>query len=113
MKKLFTLLLLAFLASCARIDTPIGGPEDKTPPTFLVSTPPNQSTNFAGQVINLTFDEWITTKNIESDLIITPKIETGFKPRIKKQQLQLLFNKPFSKKHHLYSQFCKYHSGYK
>ncbi len=95
--KRFTLLILLIIIvnSCARVSSPMGGPEDETAPILLESIPDNQQTNYTGNTVTLIFDEWIKTTNIESDLIITPKIETGFKTRIKKQQLQLTFNEPF------------------
>ena len=95
MKQYTIILLVLIISSCARVSSPMGGPEDETAPTLIGSTPQNQQTNFQSNTVTLLFDEWVTTKNIESDLIITPKIESGFKTRVKKQQIQLLFNEPF------------------
>ncbi len=95
MKRHYFILLLLIISSCARVSSPQGGPEDETAPTLIISVPKDQQTDYKENTITLTFDEWVTTKNIEADLIITPKIETGFKTRIKKQQLQLIFNEPF------------------
>ena len=96
MKKLLTFITLSLLTwSCARVSSPTGGPIDETPPILLSSVPENQQTNFQSNIITLVFNEWVTTKNIETDLIITPKIQSGFKTRVKKDQIQLTFNEPF------------------
>ena len=97
MKKLlaFITILLLIIWSCARVSSPAGGPIDETPPILLSSVPENQQTNFQSNIITLVFNEWVTTKNIETDLIITPKIQSGFKTRVKKDQIQLTFNEPF------------------
>ena len=96
MRYLALLIILFIATACARVSSPMGGPEDETPPNLITSIPNNQQTDYRGNIVVLEFDEWITTTNIESDLIITPKIESGFKTRVKKQTLQLLFNKKFN-----------------
>lgn len=88
-----TLLLL--FNSCARVGTPTGGPEDETPPELIVSNPENGTTNFAGNIIQLTFDERIITRSIETDLILTPKPEGTFRARVNKNILSLTFTEPF------------------
>lgn len=87
---LVSLLLVSFLG-CANVSSPMGGPEDETPPKLISSIPEQGQTNYQGQSIYLTFDEWINTKNIESDVIITPRISNSFKSRIKKNILEITF----------------------
>ena len=89
------LLLIAFVAGCANISSPQGGPEDETAPKLLNSIPENGQTNYQGQSILLTFDEWVNTKNIETDIIITPRITGSFKTRVKKNIVELSFYEPF------------------
>ena len=89
------LLLIALVTSCANISSPQGGPEDETAPKLLNSIPENGQTNYQGQSILLTFDEWVNTKNIETDIIITPRITGSFKTRVKKNIVELSFYEPF------------------
>ncbi|MEC7755293.1 Ig-like domain-containing protein [Roseivirga sp. UBA1976] len=90
---LFIIAIAVF--GCANVSTPSGGPEDHTPPKLISSTPTTGQTQFKGQTILLTFDEWVTTQNIESDLIITPRITGSFRARVKKNEVELYFFEPF------------------
>ncbi len=90
---LFFILVLAI--SCARVGAPTGGPIDETPPSLLNSTPTDGTTNFTGQTIQLTFDERIITRSIETDLIITPKPSGSYRARVNKKTLSLSFTEPF------------------
>lgn len=67
-----TVLLL--LTACAVQVAPSGGPKDVAPPEILKSTPPNNSVNFEGNRIILTFDEFVTLKEINSQLVISPPL---------------------------------------
>jgi uncharacterized protein (DUF2141 family) len=78
MKKLLTLCLLALLA-CARPIAPTGGPRDAQPPGLVPEkSTPNRSTFFAGDRIELTFDEWITLSDVGKQVLISPPL-TGKK----------------------------------
>lgn len=89
---LFTLTSVLFF-SCARISSPEGGPQDMTPPTLVSSIPANEQTNYTGNTIVLTFDEYVNTQAIENNLIITPAIEGEgtLKSKIKKKSVILTF----------------------
>lgn len=91
---LFSLLILSvFFIGCARITSPEGGPEDLTPPILISSVPANEQTNYTGNTIVLTFDEYVNTQAIESNLIITPALEGEgiIKSKIKKRSVILTF----------------------
>ncbi len=92
-----TLLLISVIvfAQCARVSSPTGGPEDETPPVLLSSVPNDQQIQYTGNTIVLNFDEYVTTNNIETNLIITPKITGAFKSRIKKRSVILTFDEPW------------------
>lgn len=60
------------MASCAKRGTINGGFKDTIAPVLKVSFPKNFSTNFKGNTIKLTFDEYIKLKNINKQLIISP-----------------------------------------
>lgn len=68
-----TIVLIALgLWQCARRGTPTGGPKDETPPELLLATPPSGTTNFVGNKIRLRFDEFVVTKDLRKQLIISP-----------------------------------------
>ena len=90
------LLCTILFFSCARQIPPTGGERDEQPPVLILSQPENKSTNFAGQEILLEFDEYVKEDNLLKQLIITPRIEHGYKSRLVKKQLRLLFEQPFN-----------------
>lgn len=67
---------LLFLSACAVQVAPSGGPKDEDPPEIIKSIPPNNSVNFAGDRITLTFDEFVTLKEINNQLVISPPLNT-------------------------------------
>ncbi len=76
------LLLMAFFAQrCANAVAPTGGPKDNTPPRVVEVVPVNQSTNFSGKKIEITFDEYITLENANQNVLISPPLSE--KPDIK------------------------------
>ena len=65
--------LVLFLASCAAPKSPTGGPVDTAPPVIIAEeSTPNQQTNFKGDEITITFDEWFTIKDVATQLVISP-----------------------------------------
>lgn len=66
---------LILLSSCAVQDSPSGGPKDTAPPEVIKSTPPNNSVNFADDRITLTFNEFVTLKEINNQLMISPPVK--------------------------------------
>ena len=91
---LFT-IVLCVLCSCAKISAPQGGPEDMTPPTLLRSVPDSAQIKYQGRTILLEFDEWVKANNIQTNLIITPNIPGGFKTKVNKRVIELIFPEPF------------------
>lgn len=77
---LFSVLLLVIVVGCARRGTITGGVKDSIPPIMLSSLPKNYSTNFTGNEIILNFDEYVKTKNLDKQLIITPLLK--YRPEI-------------------------------
>jgi uncharacterized protein (DUF2141 family) len=70
--KYISLLLLLFLIGCAKRGTITGGLKDTIAPVLKVSFPKNYSTNFKGNEIKLTFDEYVKLKDVNKQLIISP-----------------------------------------
>jgi len=78
MKKTYLYLLggtlLLLWAACARVGSPTGGEQDKTPPKVVKTIPPNESVNFTGNRIRIYFDEFVTLRDIRKQLIISPPL---------------------------------------
>jgi hypothetical protein len=72
----FCLLLSAlfFLAGCARIVIPSGGPKDITPPKVVGEKPANGSVKFTGKTIRIYFDEFVTLNNPVENVIFSPPL---------------------------------------
>jgi hypothetical protein len=72
----FRLLIagLLILAACANPVSPSGGPKDTTPPSVIKSEPANQSVNFHSDKVVLTFNEFVTLKEITTQLVVSPPL---------------------------------------
>ena len=81
--RLFLVLILFSMVQCANRGNPSGGPEDKTPPVLLKASPDNFTTDFSGNTITLTFDEFIKLNDIQKQLVISPPLK--YKPLITPQ----------------------------
>lgn len=70
-----SLLLVFLMLSCAKRGSITGGLKDTLAPVLKYSSPKNFTTNFTGNEITLTFDEYIKLKNINKQLIISPPMK--------------------------------------
>lgn len=78
MKRLLLLFIVSFLVhSCARVGSPVGGPKDSLAPKFLSSNIDTTRINVKRDIreLRLDFDEYITLKDINKNLIISPPIK--------------------------------------
>lgn len=78
MKRLLLLFVICFLVhSCARVGAPVGGPKDTIAPKFLSSNIDSTRVNVKRDIreLRLDFDEYITLKDINKNLIISPPIK--------------------------------------
>lgn len=71
---LILFLSLTFL-KCANRGRPEGGPKDETPPEIVKEFPENYTTNFTGNEIKITFNEFIKIKDLQKQLIISPPMK--------------------------------------
>ena len=81
MKRISFLIILAFIASCAKIVPPTGGPKDVTPPKVIKTIPRNLSKDISPNEIEIKFDEYIVLKEINKNLIVSPPL--NHKPTVK------------------------------
>lgn len=78
MKRLLLLFIIGFLVqSCARVGSPVGGPKDSLAPKFLSSNIDTTRVNVSRDIkeLRLDFDEYVTLKDINKNLIISPPIK--------------------------------------
>lgn len=73
--KYIVIFLVFLLASCAKRGSITGGLKDTLAPILKISFPKNFSTNFKGNEIKLTFDEYIKLKDLNKQLIISPPMK--------------------------------------
>jgi uncharacterized protein (DUF2141 family) len=66
---------------CASIVPPVGGPKDTIAPQLLKASPKDSTLNFHNKEIELTFDEYVDLKDIQTNLLFTPTFGTN--PEIK------------------------------
>ena len=67
--------LMLSLINCAKRGTPTGGPKDETPPEIVSTKPDNYSVNFGDKEITLTFNEYITLKDAQKQLVVSPPLK--------------------------------------
>ncbi len=82
---------LALMQSCAQTASPPGGKKDTLAPKVIQSVPLNKSKNFRGKKLDLTFNEYVTVKNLNQELLITPNIGT-YDTRIRPMGLSILID---------------------
>lgn len=78
MKKLCFLFIINFiLFSCARVGSPVGGAKDSIPPKVVSSNVDTTRANVPRDIkeLRIDFDEYITLKDINKQLIISPPLK--------------------------------------
>jgi len=73
---LFFIFIALIIASCANRGTPNGGEKDVFPPEIVKSEPENYTTNFNSKEIKIYFNEYIKTKQLTKQLVISPPMKT-------------------------------------
>jgi uncharacterized protein (DUF2141 family) len=101
MKTIFQLLSLylitvLLLERCANPTAITGGVKDTIPPVLTTANPPDQNLNTNTNTFTYTFDEPINADKLQQELIITPTTEVKFTSVIRKDQLTIKFEEPFS-----------------
>ena len=73
---------------------PTGGIKDTIPPTPLSYYPLNQSTNFKGKEISISFNENIAADKLKQSLLLSPAVEIKYTHLVKKNVLTIKLEKP-------------------
>ncbi len=68
-------IVVLFVANCARTGRPEGGPKDEDAPLFVNSIPPYNTVKFDKKVVKLNFDEFVTLKELNKQLVISPPMK--------------------------------------
>ncbi|MCS7073138.1 MAG: Ig-like domain-containing protein [Bacteroidia bacterium] len=75
MKIYYLYFWIVFLFSCATVKSPSGGPDDKTGPQLLSSSPEPNATRFTGKTLRFQFDEFLATADYSKEVFISPPPE--------------------------------------
>lgn len=79
--------LLVLLAGCAKQVAPTGGEKDITPPRILASDPLNESINFQESSISLEFDEYVSLRSANQELIVSPPFKYPVEFKLKNRKV--------------------------
>src|SRR5688500_18910931 len=80
-------------SGCANIIPPQGGPRDSLPPVLLQATPPDSTTNFRGNRIELEFDEFVDIRDLPQNSIWSPTFETPPAISVKLRTVTIKFDR--------------------
>src|SRR5436190_7190242 len=85
----FFSVLSLFIISCANQVAPQGGAKDVKPPKVLKAIPENFSTGFDSKKIQITFDEYVQLKDLNSQLIVSPPLSRQPVTKIRQKTLTI------------------------
>lgn len=68
------ILFLIIVFSCAKVNTPTGGPKDKEPPVVTGTLPANGSKNFRGKELIISFNEYVVLDRIGEKFMVSPPL---------------------------------------
>ena len=84
------ILVLLLAWSCARVLSPTGGEKDVAPPELLEAIPPAFQTNFTGNRIDLTFNEYVQIKDLSNQLVVSPPLNNLPEYQLRGRTLRLI-----------------------
>lgn len=77
------------VTGCAQIRGIEGGEKDARPPALVAAYPPPLTTSFAGNVIQLVFDEYVQLGNLQEELVVSPPLSRPVKGEIRRKSVVL------------------------
>jgi len=86
----FVIALIVF--SCANPVAPMGGPKDTTPPKVVTTTPENYSVNNNKKEFHITFDEFVITKSLNQQLLVSPPLKGEIESKLSGHTLTVKFS---------------------
>ncbi len=91
---LLLLLLPILLQNCAQVAQPPGGKKDSLAPKLVSSLPKQRELNYAGKTVELEFDEYVNSENLQQKVTITPQDSNTFIVKSLPKGIRLNFAKP-------------------
>ena len=92
---LFLFILPVLLQNCAQVAQPPGGKKDTLTPKLVTSLPTERQLNYTGKTVELEFDEYVSTENLQQKITITPQDSNTYIVKSLPQGVRLTFAKPF------------------
>ncbi|WP_097132191.1 Ig-like domain-containing domain [Spirosoma fluviale] len=89
------LILPILLQNCAQVAQPPGGKKDTLAPKLVSSMPTPRQLNYTGKTVELEFDEYVNSENLQQKITITPQDSNTFIVKSLPLGIRLSFNKPF------------------
>jgi hypothetical protein len=89
------LTLPILLQNCAQVAQPPGGKKDTLAPKLVSSLPAARQLNYTGKSVELEFDEYVNSENLQSKITITPQDSNTFVVKSLPKGIRLNFNKNF------------------
>ena len=86
-------LVAVILSSCAQVVAPGGGARDTTPPKVLKYVPDSAQLSFNSKNIYIEFDEFITLKDLNNQLLVSPPLAKTPDVTIKNKTLTIELDK--------------------
>lgn len=76
--EILSIFSLLFIAACANIQAPSGGPEDKTPPKLSRASLDSVQVNFRKDKISIEFNEYVDKNRVIESLSISPRARMSY-----------------------------------
>ena len=89
-------ITLGMFQRCAQTASPPGGKKDTLAPKIVTSIPLNKSKNYTGKKIELNFNEYVTIRSLNQELLITPNVGT-YETRIRPTGVTLILDSALHK----------------
>ncbi|WP_018619432.1 Ig-like domain-containing domain [Spirosoma luteum] len=84
-----------FLQNCAQVAQPPGGKKDTIAPKVVGSMPSFRQLNYQGRTVELEFDEYVNSENLQQKITITPQDSNTYVVKTLPLGIRLNFAKPF------------------
>lgn len=85
-------ILVGSLSSCAKQGYPSGGPVDKQPPKVKGVSPQSESINYTAKKFRIDFDEYVTMKDADNNVLISPPMKQKPEYQVKGKSLIVKLN---------------------
>lgn len=92
---LLSLAIPLFLQNCAQVAQPPGGKKDTIAPKLVESMPSFRQLNYQGKTVELEFNEYVNSENLQQKITITPQDSNTFIVKTLPLGIRLNFAKPF------------------